>query len=97
MKTLNKAQVEAMFQREAVLIEAEDVVPAFRVKALFGKDAVEHACVLGSGKSWNCYGTGDYNLEYLTLRGFQAAASFYNVQQLRQESTVRRSKEEMQA
>lgn len=85
MKTLNKAQVEAMFQREAVLIGTEDGVPAFRVKALFGTDAVERVCVSGGGERWNCYGMGGYNLAYLTLLGFQAAASFYNVQQLQQE------------
>ncbi len=85
MKTLNKAQVEAMFQREAVLFGTEDGVPAFRVKALLGTDAVERACVSGAGDRWNRYGMGGYTIEYLTLLGFQVAASFYNVQQLRQE------------
>ena len=85
MAILNKAQVDALFRREAVLIGTEDAVPFFRVKALFGKAAVEHARGFGAGKSWNCYGTGDYNLEYFTLWGFQAAASFYNVQQIRGE------------
>lgn len=85
MAILNKAQVDVLFRREAVMISTEDVVPLFHVKAMFGTDAVKHARSLGAGKSWNSYGAGNYNLEYLTLPGFQAAASFYNVQQLRGE------------
>ena len=48
MKELNKAQVTALFEREAVLMGSEDMVPEFRV----------------------------------------AAASFHNVQMLRQEAQV---------
>ena len=54
MAILNKAQVDALFRREAVLIGTEDAVPFFRVKALFGKAAVEHARGFGAGESWNC-------------------------------------------
>lgn len=39
MKILNKNQVDALFQREAVLIGTEDCVLAFRAEALFGKGA----------------------------------------------------------
>jgi len=79
---LNKAQVDALFRHEVVLIGTEDTVPAFRATALFGKDAVEHAKRMGYS---NGYGVRDYTLGYLTHRGFQVAASFYNVQQLRGE------------
>ena len=65
MKILNKAQVEALFQREAVLIGRADAVPSNRAAELFGKDAVKHACSI-------------------TLNGFYAAATFYNIQQLRE-------------
>ena len=82
---LTKMQADALFRREAVLIGTEDVVPIFRVAALCGEDAVKHAQVLSAGRSSNGYGVGDYTLMYLTFRGFQAAASFYNVQQLRGE------------
>lgn len=83
---LTKMQADALFRREAVLIGTEDVVPTFRVEALFGEDAVKHAQVLSAGRYSNGYGVGDYTLMYLTFRGFQAAASFYNVQQLREEA-----------
>lgn len=83
MGILNKAQVEELFRREAVMLGSEDRVPEYRVTALFGKYAVKHAKTL---KLWNSYGTGDFSLGYLTYKGFQAAASFYNVQQLRKEA-----------
>jgi len=83
MKILNKAQVDVLFQREAVLIGTKDVVPAFRAAALFGENAVSFAGRRGGA---NGYGAGGYTLLYLTFRGFQAAASYYNVQQLREEA-----------
>lgn len=88
MKELNKAQVTALFEREAVLIGAEDLVPEHRGVALFGKDAVEHAKRMNGGapgRYANGYGVGNYTMYALTFRGFQAAASFYNVQLLRKE------------
>ena len=62
MKILNKAQVEALFQREAVLIGRADVVPSNRATELFGKDAVKHARAIGTGSNWNIYGVGDYGV-----------------------------------
>jgi len=81
---LNKSQVDALFQREAVLIGTKDVVPEFRAMALFGDSAVEYAREAPDGQYWNGYGIGDYTLEYLTYKGFQAAASYHNAQQLRE-------------
>ena len=83
MKILNKAMVDALFQHEAVLIGREDCVPEFRVAALFSKAAVEHTKSL---RHWNGYGIGDFTLGYVTYTGFLAAASCYNVQQLRKEA-----------
>ena len=42
-RPLNKEQVKVLFEQEAVLMGTEDQVPYFRVAALFGEDAVEHA------------------------------------------------------
>lgn len=87
MRELNKAQVAALFEQEAVLLGTEDRVPESRAAALFGQAAVNHARSLNRndpGRYCNGYGVGDYTMLYLTLRGFQAAASFHNVQVLRE-------------
>lgn len=81
MKTLNKDIVDVLFRREAVLIGNMDVVPKFRVADLFGTDAADFAVRQGF---WNGYGVGDYTFEYITHKGFQAAASYFNVQRLRE-------------
>ena len=46
MHTMNAAQVRAAFEREAILLGREDRVPEDRAVALFGKEAVDHACHL---------------------------------------------------
>lgn len=89
MEELNKDQVAALFEREAVLLGTENCVPAFRVAALFGKDAVKHAHSMNASKPGyytNGYGIGDYTPDALTFRGFQAAASFFNVTKLRKDA-----------
>lgn len=88
MKELNKAAVETLFRQEAVLMGSEDRVPAHRAEALFGRDAMKHVKSLNAsspGRYLNGYGVGDYTMVALTYRGFQAAASFYNVQLMRRE------------
>ena len=84
MDILNKAQVDSLFQREAVLLGSGDGVPEFRAAALFGKEAVNYVGRLADSRYCNGYGVGDYTLHYLTSLGFQAAASFHNVKQLRE-------------
>ena len=87
-RPLNKEQVKGLFEQEAVLMGTENCVPDFRAAALFGGDAVEHARKMNTSRPGffvNGYGVGDYTMDALTLRGFQAAASFYNVQLLRKE------------
>ena len=86
MKQLNKAQVAALFEREAILICTEDSVPEFRAVALFGKEAFEHVRKMPPGTYWNVYTAGGSAITYLTFRGFQAAASFHNVQLIREEA-----------
>jgi len=84
MEILNKAQVDELFQREAVFLFGSDAVPVFRVAELFGEDAASYAKNYKPGKYWNTVGL--VMLDYLTYCGFQVAASFHNVQQLRKET-----------
>lgn len=87
MKALNKTQVSALFEQEAVLMGTEDCVPECRAAELFGKEAVEHARNMdraAPGRYADGYGVGDYTMSVLTFRGFQVAASFHNVQVLRE-------------
>ena len=85
MNILNKAKVDALYQRETVLLGTRDAVPAYRVAALFGQDAADFARRVGEpGQNANGYGVGDYTLWYFTYCGFLTAASFCNVRQLRE-------------
>ena len=96
MKTLNKSQVAALFEREAILIGPSDLVPEQRAIALFGIDAVAHVRIMDRGchgRYANGYGVGDYTLSALTYLGFQAAASFCNVQAIRNEAEIRSTRE----
>lgn len=86
MKELNKAQVSALFEREAVLMGTEDCVPEHRAAALFGKEAIEHVRKMNKampGRYVKGYGVGNYTMLALSFCGFQAVASFHNVQVLR--------------
>lgn len=92
MHTMNAAQVKAAFERESILLGREDLVPEDRAVSLFGKEAVDHAHrlnrIAAGGQYVNGYGVGDFTLMALTFRGFQAAASWYNVQLVRKESAA---------
>lgn len=80
---LNSTQVKELFEKEAILIGSEDAVPLYRVRALFG----DHAAGFVDGKydrKWfNLFGVGDFQLPYVTFAGFRYAASFSNVEEVR--------------
>ena len=83
MNIMNKAEVEALFAREAVMLGGVDVVPDARVAALFGRDAVEFVYRQESDcPLHNCFGACGHSVEYLTYQGFVAAASCFNVLRL---------------
>lgn len=82
---LNNNQVMELFQKEAILLGTNDAVPLYRVAELFGKRAAGFAVRGNSLRSpgYNAFGVGDYTLPYLTYEGFKAAASFANVEEIR--------------
>lgn len=77
-KQLTKAQVQDLFAQEAVLIGTNDGVPFQRVTQLFGSNAANYGLSLEGGG--NTFGIGDYQLSYLTIKGFCGAAAYHNVE-----------------
>lgn len=76
------AQVLELFNRHSILIGTQDGVPTAAVAALFGEDAA--AFGFGTpGQHSNVYGVGDYYLNYLTFKGFQRAATFKSIEEIR--------------
>ena len=96
MNLLNKAQVDELFRREAVFLGSGDNVPESRVAELFGADAVNFAKrgKATIGENFNGYGIGDFTLQYLTYKGFQAAASYSNVKQMQRAAVYGKEGEE---
>ena len=64
-----------------MLIGTADGVPVYRAVEVFGRQTAQFACNprerLGS-----TFGIGDFQLDYLTFRGFQQAASYANVEEI---------------
>lgn len=80
---LNCQQVKDLFDKESILISSENVVPLYRVRELFGDNAVCFSRnVAKSG--FNMYGIGDFQLPYATLTGFQIAATYKNIDEIRE-------------
>ena len=64
-----------------MLIGTADGVPVYRTAEVFGRRAAQFACNprerLGS-----TFGIGNFQLDYLTFRGFQQADSHANVEKI---------------
>ena len=78
---LTKEQALELFRQEAVFIGTEDAAPLYRLIELFGKKAAVYAKSVPYGS--NGFGVGNWTLSYATLKGFLAAASFHNVELIR--------------
>lgn len=77
--TLNRMEVDRIFQKEAVLIGKTDVIPYEVAVEYLGKSAVEFASICGV--DYNEYWLGDkkHSLRYLYKKGFEKAATHYNI------------------
>lgn len=90
--TYSKAQVDALFQANAVLLGRPDYVPFYRAAVLFGKPAVDYARQTGfdekaPARYFLCWGRDDSDyIMALTYRGFQTAAHYYNCCQMQKEA-----------
>lgn len=80
---LNNKQVKELFEKEAVLIGSRDAVPLYRVRELFGDRAAGYITLLSNDSRYRLFGVGDFQCPYVTIDGFQSAASFANVEEIR--------------
>lgn len=86
-QTLNRAEAEALFQREAVLF-GRDAVPEYRVLELFGEVAANFISrtlkcdgYLKGGTDWNAWGScepGRPMIHYYHLSGFLKIVAEHN-------------------
>lgn len=80
-ETLNKAQVEQLFNENAVLLGSRDAVPELAVVRLFGQKALDFVYRMKPKEngSLDGYGIGEYTAGALTKKGFFIAATYCNV------------------
>ncbi|MBC3901280.1 hypothetical protein GH811_16845 [Acetobacterium malicum] len=90
---LNSAQVRELFEKEAILFGDRDGVTIGRAMELFGTNATKFAN--DHSRGWaNGFGIGDYTAHYLTFAGFQRAASYANVEEIKKETKNMKEKME---
>lgn len=80
---LKEQEVKEIFDKEAVLIGTKNVIPMYKAKELFGKKAAEFAYSLDKFTYSGGFGIGDYTTRYLNYKGFQIAATYCNVEEIR--------------
>lgn len=84
-ETISKAQAAQLFAENAVLFGRADGVPEQAATELFGFAAVDFAKrQQNAGLTFNGYGIGDYTAWYLTEYGFYIAATYRNVERIRE-------------
>jgi predicted homoserine dehydrogenase-like protein len=84
-ETISKAKAAQLFAENAVLFGRADGVPEQAAKELFGSSAVAFAKrQQNAGTTFNGYGIGDYTAWYLTEYGFYIAATYRNVERIRE-------------
>ncbi len=85
-KILKREDADKLFHREAMLFELDDGVLASKAEELFGEDAVTFVRKLSRGGAYMNQAfppACNHCIEYLTLNGFRHAASYRNLELLR--------------
>lgn len=85
---LKEQEVRQIFDKEAVLIGTKNAMPMYRVKEIFGEKAAEFAYHFNNLAHANGFGIGDYTVSYLDYKGFQLAATYCNVEEIREIETL---------
>ncbi len=86
----NKEQTDLLFKQNSVLFGDVDGMPRYRAMELFGEEAV--SCVVNVGDRcgfYDVYGIGNHGIVYLTHRGFRAAATYVNIQEIKTKEATR--------
>ena len=84
-ETISKAQAAQLFAENAVLFGRADGVPEKVATGLFDSSAVAFAKRRqNAGTTFNGYSIGDYTAWYLTEYGFYIAATYRNVERIRE-------------
>lgn len=84
-KPLNRAQAEALFSENAVLIGKTDVIERDKAVSLLGPDAYKFAVRHTKAVAENGYGIGHYTLWYMTEEAFYLGITYLNVDAYRRE------------
>lgn len=89
-KTLNKAQADELFSREAVLLGTDEVVPEYRIAELFGEKVsawaeggMKFKGYLVAGEDYSAWGSGHGDPPMLNCfyhSGFRKIVSEHNYQ-----------------
>ena len=97
MEKLNRDRAQALFEKHAILFGDRDAIPEETAIQLLGKDAVEFARDQdnGGGRTWNAYGIGDAQADYLTFKGFLIACTYSNISSLKEEAEEPEDAEEV--
>lgn len=79
-QVLNKSEVEKLFEKEAVFIGGDNVIPVLRAEIIFGKEAVEFA-EQKPGQDYNEFWIDPEGsrMRYLYYSGFKKAVTYCNI------------------
>ena len=84
-KPLNRAQAEALFAENAVLIGKTDVIERDKAVSLLGPDAYKFAVSHAKARAENGYGIGNFTMYYITEEAFYLGITYLNVDAYRRE------------
>lgn len=89
-RPLRKEDALTIFEREAVLIGSNNVVPVYRAVALLGEEAVDFASKGGEDRNEYWLGSKEKSIAYLYKAGFLKAVTHRNIELLLQEEIIER-------
>ncbi len=91
IQPITKEEVRKIFDKEAVLIGACDVVPESRARVYFGEAGLTFSERTGKFEAYGVYGIGERcdSYKYFTLKGLELAATYCNINMLLDEEEAK--------